>query len=250
MGFLDKLLPPRDTEGSLIVNEDEEDENEIDDEVEERNPPAARASQTGKNKKPNIEDVLTTYIFTAQETLKAKANKLNTNVEDEDVSFFNSLLPSVRKLNEEEKLRFRMSIMSNLQSIIMSKSGQVQQVTQPPHTPTYSTIPQHSYQVTQPPHTPTYSAIPQHSYQVTQPPHTPAYSAIPQHSYLVNQPPHTSAYSSYPPSYSNYGHQSSQFSSHTPASSSENTTYQSTSPSPHPPAHSQIPSPHSNHSSP
>lgn len=220
MGFIDKLLPPRDTEGSLTVaeGEEEDDETKVDDDLEEIDSPTrasrkvpTRASQTpiGKNKKPNIDEVLASYICAAQETLKAKANKSNTNTEDEDVSFFNSLLPSVRKLNQDEKFKFRMNIMSTLQSIITSKSGQVQS---------------------------SHSPIPQYSYQTTQSPHP------------------TSAYSSIPPSYSNYGYQSPYphfSSSYTPFPQppSENMAHPSAQSSSYPPSvHSQITSPHSNNS--
>jgi len=118
MCFIDKLLPPRDTEGSLIVAEGEEetDETKVDDDLEEIDSPArasrkvpTRASQTqiGKNKKPNIDDVLASYICTAQETLKAKANKSNTNTEDEDVSFFQFSFTIGQKIERRRKIEIQ-----------------------------------------------------------------------------------------------------------------------------------------------
>ncbi|XP_021707919.1 uncharacterized protein LOC110678812 [Aedes aegypti] len=42
--------------------------------------------------------------------LEQKANKLDTKEDDEDVAFFKSLIPHVRKIKAEQKLRFRTDI--------------------------------------------------------------------------------------------------------------------------------------------
>ncbi|KAL1493901.1 hypothetical protein ABEB36_009583 [Hypothenemus hampei] len=59
-----------------------------------------------------------------KEKLALKANKTKQDLNDEDIGFFNSLLPYVRKLNPRDKLKFRMKIQEHLFELLFPPAPQ------------------------------------------------------------------------------------------------------------------------------
>lgn len=69
--------------------------------------------------------------------LENKANGKSSTDDDEDVAFFKSLLPHVRKLKPEEKLEFRMDVQSLVQKYVYKKNKSMENSNtfRVPHTP-------------------------------------------------------------------------------------------------------------------
>lgn len=72
-------------------------------------------TKTGYIKRVTPQTVIGQQLLELEkEKLKMKQNKAAENPNDEDVGFFNSLLPHVRQLTPRDKLRFRMQVQTIL----------------------------------------------------------------------------------------------------------------------------------------
>ncbi|XP_046674731.1 uncharacterized protein LOC124363526 [Homalodisca vitripennis] len=98
-------------------------------------------TKTGYIKRVTPQTVIGQQLLELEkEKLKMKQNKAAENPNDEDIGFFNSLLPHVRKLSPRDKLRFRMQV----QEILFDMAYPHQQPMTASSTPYMALSPQHS----------------------------------------------------------------------------------------------------------
>ncbi|KAG8283361.1 hypothetical protein J6590_018952 [Homalodisca vitripennis] len=98
-------------------------------------------TKTGYTKRVTPQTVIGQQLLELEkEKLKMKQNKAAENPNDEDIGFFNSLLPHVRKLSPRDKLRFRMQV----QEILFDMAYPHQQPMTASSTPYMALSPQHS----------------------------------------------------------------------------------------------------------
>ncbi|KAG8291478.1 hypothetical protein J6590_059649 [Homalodisca vitripennis] len=161
MLFLTDQFIPRPSSGNLatnyddssvIVSEDGEEEGNGDDiQIEQLetivlapNHPTNEVSGNLTNvaESRNVSKTKTRYIkrVTPQTVIGQQANKAAENPNDEDIGFFNSMLPHVRKLSPRDKLRFRMQV----QGILFDMAYPHQQPMTASSTPYMALSPQHS----------------------------------------------------------------------------------------------------------
>lgn len=86
-------------------------------------PYSSRASSNArkcpkKRSSKNVEDVGQALVQIEKQKLQFLEQKRNTTEEDEDLMFFKSLLPYVRKMSAYEKLEYRMKVMKLTQEFI------------------------------------------------------------------------------------------------------------------------------------
>ena len=62
---------------------------------------------------PAVEKEMTSFLKKASEVMQSQL--ASREEDDEDLAFFKSVLPTVRKLNQSQKFQFRMQVMHNLQ---------------------------------------------------------------------------------------------------------------------------------------
>lgn len=129
--FLLKIVQKDDTESSIneseLFKKVDDIEKNIENDIESLSneimqSPEHSKSTIKKNKRQLLDDALDREIL--------KSLKATPTPPDEDESFFNSVLPSIKKMSEDEKFDFRIGVLNLIQSIKKSNQAiQNQRVT-------------------------------------------------------------------------------------------------------------------------
>lgn len=109
--FLLKIIKKDDTVSSMehseqLIDSDEEKQEETVVDIQSQNTPRQTCNQ---RKKPRLQEDVDREIL--------QVLRSSNTAPDEDEAFFMSLIPSVRRMSEEEKLDFRMSVLQVLKDI-------------------------------------------------------------------------------------------------------------------------------------
>lgn len=127
LGFLEKFMQLREPEANAVSNLTNDSEEPIGENTSKSNPDTSSVRRSTKYKKNRYADI-SSYIKEARELMEKRTKEDN---DDEDMSFFKSILPTVRKLNPDQKMQFRIHIMSYLQGLsAMQGQAAIQQLFQ------------------------------------------------------------------------------------------------------------------------
>ncbi|CAH1998322.1 unnamed protein product [Acanthoscelides obtectus] len=92
-------------------------------------------SQTGYKRRLTLQiEIGRQLVDIEKEKLALRANKISQDPIDDDIGFFNSLLPYVKKLAPRDKLKFRMDMQNYLLEILYPSNQQTQVRSVPPAT--------------------------------------------------------------------------------------------------------------------
>ncbi len=83
---------------------------------------SCHSASRNKKKKRSLDEEISDYIQFAKQNLQTPTAKTSEEDADDDLQFFKSLLPTVRKLSDSKKLEFRMAVMSSLQNVMYTNS--------------------------------------------------------------------------------------------------------------------------------
>lgn len=138
LGFLDQVRETDENAVSNLTNDSEEPTNKNTSNFTPATSSLPRSTKYKKNRNAKI----SSYIKEARELTEKRTPEDN---DDEDMSFFKSILPTVRKLNPDQKMQFRIHTMSYLQGLsAMQGQFAIQQLFQQSTMyPNYQQPPQH-----------------------------------------------------------------------------------------------------------
>lgn len=115
--FLEKCIQLRETEESAEPSIT----NVVDEPTDENTSPSSSATSSakrrtayGKKRNYDIDNEFSGYLKDAREVMK---KRILEDSDDEDMAFFKSILSTVKKLNPQKKMQFRIHTMSYLQSL-------------------------------------------------------------------------------------------------------------------------------------